>query len=492
MFGNQIAGNILAKGKKTFQSFDPKNNCPNTSYFFVATEEEIDLALTQSSKSFYSFCSASPAERAFLLEQIAEQLIELRSEISQAFCKESGLSLSRFETEFKRTVDQLLLFASYLKNPKVDFISETRANQASSLPHLLKKKIPLGPVLVFGASNFPLAYSTIGGDTVSAFAAGCPVVVKAHPFHPETSFLVGKAIKSAIDNTNFPQGIFSQLFDDHFDVGQKLALDNRIKAIGFTGSYTGGKALFDLANSRQIPIPVFAEMGSINPVFIFPESLKNQSEFWAQHFAKSISNDAGQFCTKPGLFFIPNTENGKIFISILKNKLVQEPSFTMLHPTIYNRYEIKKEQLRNLSNGEFIEKKGSLSQLEGRQGLLTIDKDEFLQIELLKEEIFGPFAIICFYDSHDELLTYIKELQGQLTSTIIATQEEIINNESVMFNIKQLAGRIIFNGVPTGVRVCESMQHGGPFPASTDARFTAVGTESMLRFMRPIVYQDNC
>lgn len=164
----------------------------------------------------------------------------------------------------------------------------------------------------------------------------------------------------------------------------------------------------------------------------------------------------------------------------------------MLHPTIYNRYEIKKEQLRNLSNGEFIEKKGSLSQLEGRQGLLTIDKDEFLQIELLKEEIFGPFAILCFYDSHDELLTYTKELQGQLTSTIIATQEEIINNEYVIFNIKQLAGRIIFNGVPTGVRVCESMQHGGPFPASTDARFTAVGTDSMLRFMRPIVYQDNC
>ena len=491
MFGNQIAGKISCEGKRIFYSFNPSLNQQNTSAFPIATNEEVEHALAISKNSFYSFSSSKPSDRSKLLELIAEELELNKSFIAEAYCKESGLLLSRFEIEFKRTYEQLFLFSNFLKTPNFELLSETLGDQKNSLPHLVKKHVSIGPIVIFGASNFPLAYSTIGGDTVSALAAGCPVIVKAHPFHPETSFLVGEAINNAISKTNFSRGIFSQLFDNQYSVAHKLVLDNRIKGVGFTGSYIGGKALFDLANSRTIPIPVFAEMGSVNPVFVFPNSLQEKSEEWSSLFSKSITNDAGQFCTKPGLFFIPRSENGKRFVSMLSEKLIQEPSFTMLHPSIHFNFEKKKQEILDQSKGELIEKKESTVILEGRQGLFVTSASEFLEIESLEKEVFGPFAVICYYETINQLKECTEKISGQLTATILATQEELIENQSFLFLINHLAGRIIFNNVPTGVRVCKSMHHGGPFPATTDSRYTAVGSDSILRFMRPIVYQDN-
>jgi len=355
---------------------------------------------------------------------------------------------------------------------------------------LLKKRIGIGPVLIFGASNFPLAYSTIGGDTVSALAAGCSVIVKAHPFHPETSFKVGQAIQKAIAKTEFHQGIFSQLFDDRYDLSKILIQDSRIKAVGFTGSFSGGKALLELINKRKEPIPLFAEMGSSNPVLVFHDLLEQKTEEWSTMFAKSITNDAGQFCTKPGIFFVPDTKEGQLFVEQLAKKVLSEPSFTMLHPTIYHSYEIKKLERYRECKGELIEKTGELNPLIAKQALLISSLDKYLNSETLQKEVFGPFALVLYYSKNSDLLNAIDHLDGQLTASLLLSDVEFDQNSNLLFKLSQKVGRIIKNGVPTGVRVCESMHHGGPFPATTDSRFTAVGTDSIYRFTRPVSFQN--
>jgi NADP-dependent aldehyde dehydrogenase len=489
MFGNQIAGKISLKGDQLFSSFNPRLNLINKENFPVATHEEVQEAIESADKSFFSFANSTFKERSVLLQKIAEEFLAAKNKILEAYCKESGLSSERFEIEFSRTYNQILLFAHFLEKSNWDFISKNEADSAKNLPKLTKKRIPLGPVVVFGASNFPLAYSTLGGDTVSALAAGCPVIVKAHPYHPETSFLVGEVFQKAIRQTSFLPGIFSQLFDDGFEVAQILVQDKRIKAGGFTGSYRGGKALYDLAQSRENPIPFFAEMGSSNPVFVFPELLDEKKEEWTSIFAKSITNDAGLFCTKPGIFFVPNTSSGQDFIEKLCNKVLAEPSFYMLHPAIFTSFERNKIVRLNEAKGELFEKQDELEPNQGRQALLVTNVEDLFENSTLQEEVFGPFAVVLKYNSNDQLKRAIELLNGQLTSSILCSDSELEEYDEIIFTITQKAGRIIRNGIPTGVRVCESMHHGGPFPATTDSRFTAVGTDSIFRFTRPVVYQ---
>ena len=490
MFGNQVAGSISHDGTHFFSSFNPKENLENPEQFLRASKEEIEGALIQAEQACYSFAISTKFERSVLLLLIAEELEKSKTEIEHSYCKESGLSVERFEIEYNRTLNQLRLFADYLENSFLELISETPQNKENNLPKLEKKRIPIGPVVVFGASNFPLAYSTIGGDSVSALAAGCPIIVKAHPFHPETSYCVGRAIQNAISKTKFHPGIFSQLFDDGYEVAQTLVQDSRIKAVGFTGSYAGGKALLNLINQREISIPLFAEMGSSNPVFIFPQLLGEKSEEWSTLFAKSITNDAGQFCTKPGIFFVPNNENGKFFVDSLTKKVIDEHSFTMLHSKIYQAFERKKQERKEKSGGTLIEKEGELEPLQGRQAILITTVDVFVQFKTIQQEVFGPFALIVFYNSNEDLQAAINLLDGQLTASLLLSDLEFDHHQALIFKITEKAGRIIRNGVPTGVRVCESMHHGGPFPATTDSRFTAVGTDSILRFTRPIVFQN--
>lgn len=490
MFGNQILGSVSHKGNRHFSSFNPTKNLENTEQFLCASDEEIEMALASAKNSFDSFAQSTPQKRSLLLLQIVDELIEFQECIENKYCKESGLSTERFQIEFHRTINQLQLFASFLTDTYSVVQSETPGNTDLSLPKLIKKRIGIGPVLVFGASNFPLAYSTIGGDTVSALAAGCPVIVKAHPFHPETSYLVGTAIQKAISKTDLHLGIFSQLFDDGYDLAKRLIQDSRIKAVGFTGSFSGGKALLDLINERREPIPFFAEMGSSNPVFVFPEISKEKAADWSTMFAKSITNDAGQFCTKPGIFFVPKNKNGQLFVQQLTDKVLKEPSFTMLHPTIYNSYEAKKRERFEACSGQLVEKKGYLSPLEARQVILISSIDNFMNSDSLQKEVFGPFALILYYSTKTELASAIDHIDGQLTASILLSDEEFSENQDLIFRLSQKAGRIIKNGVPSGVRVCESMHHGGPYPSTTDTRFTAVGTDSIYRFTRNIVFQN--
>jgi NADP-dependent aldehyde dehydrogenase len=489
MFGNQILGSVSHQGTRYFSSYNPRENCINPEQFLCASYSEIEVALSTAWSSFESFAQSSAKDRSLLLILIKNELVYSKDEIKLSYTKESGLSEERFEVEFNRTINQLELFATFLSNDYSEIISETAGDELLSLPKLIKKRIGIGPVLVFGASNFPLAYSTIGGDTVSALAAGCSVIVKAHPFHPETSFRVGQAVQNAISKTEFHLGIFAQLFDDRYVLAKKLIKDKRIKAVGFTGSFSGGKALLEMINLRDEPIPLFAEMGSSNPVFVFPELLKEKSDEWSIIFAKSITNDAGQFCTKPGIFFVPKSEEGQIFLDQLAQKVLSEPSFTMLHPSIYNTFERLKQERLKESKGKLIEKQGELGSLQGRQALLVTSIENYLNSKTIQKEVFGPFALLIYYSTKNELLTAINQLEGQLTASILLSDNEIDQNQELIFKLSQKVGRIIKNGVPTGVRVCESMHHGGTYPASTDSRFTAVGTDSIYRFTRPFVIQ---
>jgi NADP-dependent aldehyde dehydrogenase len=347
----------------------------------------------------------------------------------------------------------------------------------------------LGPVVVFGASNFPLAYSTAGGDAAAAFAAGCPVIVKAHPMHAGTGELVSGAIIKAAKETGMPGGIFSNLNAQNFEVGQQLVLHPAIKAVGFTGGIQGGRALFDLAASRPEPIPVFAEMGSTNPIVIFPSALISGLDNWTSAYADSILSGTGQFCTSPGLIFLQQSSDSDRFIEVLSEKLISAEAGVMLHPDIHARFESGKRTM--LSHSERSIEKEKTDGIRGRQALMVVSAEDFIGHESLRHEVFGPFAIIILCKEEKELLTALSALNGQLTGTVLGSEKEIKDNFSVVEILKQRVGRLIFNGVPTGVEVCPSMNHGGPYPASTDARFTAVGIDAVRRFARPVVYQ-NC
>lgn len=476
--------------QKGFYTFNPRENKFNSTLHFCSTESEIAFALQDSSEAFERYANLEFGARIELLERIKAKLLSHKDAIKEAYLTESGLEKSRFEIEFKRTVFQIELFCDFLKT----HFQETRVSQKENLelntPRLIKKNIPLGPILVIGSSNFPLAYSTIGGDTVAALAAGCTVIVKAHPMHVETSKAVANCIFEAIEELKLPRGIFCHLIDDGYEVATKLICDKRIKGVGFTGSIKGGRSLMNLAASREEPIPVFAEMGSINPVVIFNDSLELNIETWSENLANSVCNDAGQFCTKPGLIFIPNSTEGTIFLKRLEKKILEFKSFHMLHPSILKSYEKLKARRAKTANSPLFEKEGKLEEMQGRQGLLETTPSVLLNNPELYEEVFGPFAIVILYNSEIELKNCLNKLTGQLTMTFLGSENEFKKHSKFIQLATEKAGRIIFNGIPTGVTVCQSMNHGGPYPASSDSRFTAVGTDSIFRFTRSVTYQN--
>jgi NADP-dependent aldehyde dehydrogenase len=356
---------------------------------------------------------------------------------------------------------------------------------------LRKTLMPLGPVVVFGASNFPFAYSTAGGDTACAFAAGCPVIVKAHPAHSETSELVAKAISKAAANCYMPTGVFSHVHGASTEVGKELVTHPHTKAVGFTGSFAGGKALFDWANQRKEPIPVFAEMSSINPIFLLPEKMKASAPDVAKLVAASVTLGVGQFCTNPGLIFGIDNDDLKEFIKVLNNEIKLSVPGTMLHTGIFKNYVEKRALSLSQQDVETI----AISEKEpfSNQGIATIASasvQAYLNNPVLHQEVFGPFSIIIKCKDVNEMIKAALNTEGQLTSTLMATDNDIRNNEELVEEIKNICGRLVINGVPTGVEVCASMQHGGPFPATTDSRFTAVGEDGIKRFARPICFQN--
>lgn len=471
-----------------FQTFNPQLNDFNPTRYFSSTHEEVELALEKSQKAFLNYSKTSPTLRSELLLQIAQELETAKSTIEVSYCSESGLSKARFEVEFTRTIFQLISFSDFLLNNWKQMETFTPASQ--NLPSLRKTPRAIGPVLVMGSSNFPLAYSTIGGDSVAALAAGCPVIVKAHPMHVGTSLEVSNCILSAIRKLSLEEGIFQHLIDDGFEVATQLITDARIQAVGFTGSIRGGRAIMDLASKRKSPIPVFAEMGSANPVVFLREGFEDKIDFYSKLFAQSICNDAGQFCTKPGLFFIPKSEQGIQLTTRLIEEVIEQTSYYMLHPSIQNKFELLKKERESLVSNLLIEKKGQLEPMLGRQAVLQVDANEFLKNNKLQEEVFGPFLLIINYESNIELRDCLVKLDGQLTGTIVGDSIKSPDFEEVIDLLSIKVGRLILNAIPTGVHVDEAMNHGGPYPASSDSRFTAVGTQSITRFLRNITFQN--
>lgn len=432
----------------------------------------------------------SDAQRADLLDAIASQIETLGDELISVCHKESNLPIPRLTGERGRTCNQLRGFANLLREGKVFQVVEDPADpdrQPAPKPDLKRILIPIGPVVVFGASNFPLAFSVAGGDTASALAAGCPVVVKAHPFHPETCNLVAGAIQKALEQTGFEPGWFSMLHGEH-DLGQALVLHEFTAGVGFTGSYRGGKALFDLANSRPNPIPVFAEMGSTNPVFILENALKDRGASIAKGLAGSVALGVGQFCTNPGVVFVQSGPQAEEFIAQLKLELSSQLGGTMLSSSICRSYWAGLQTLSDNATGVLVPNQPD--EQMGAPALFRCTYEDYLANEALREEVFGPVTLVVEVSSETPLVNVAAKLAGQLTGSIHFDEADAQAAKKLAFALRNRVGRIVVNGFPTGVELGPAMQHGGPFPATTDSRFTSVGLTAIDRWLRPVCLQD--
>ena len=430
----------------------------------------------------------SPDQIADMLELIAAKLAANESEIVPLASQESNLPVARLTGELGRTTSQLKMFAADVRAGKwVDrrVVEAMPDRQPLPRPRLDRSMIPIGPIAVFGASNFPLAFSVCGGDTASALAAGCPVVAKVHPAHPKTSELVGSLVSAAVKELGLPLGVF-QLVSGSNEVGAALVKDSRIKGVGFTGSKTVGRLLMDLSAARHDPIPVFAEMGSINPVFMLPGALAERGEAFATGYVQSVTMGVGQFCTNPGVVFGIDSPEWSAFCTAVAAGVGAVATGTMLTPGIGASYCANSKIVSDTPGVEALVTPSEA----GQPGLVRTTLENFLEEPELREEVFGPFGILVTVSSVEELTWLFPVLEGQLTGTIQygSTDEALVKQLVPLLEAK--VGRLVFNGFPTGVEVGEGMQHGGPYPASSDVRFTSVGNHAILRWLRPVTYQN--
>lgn len=492
--GQIIGFGYSAKGKETFYSFDPAQQI-NTEYLFhKATPEEIDLAVHKAAAAFQVYRKKEGAEKADFLSALAAAIANSGEELIRVCCKETGLPAARIEGERMRTVNQIKMFAALLRegswvNARIDTADPARAPLPK--PDIRSLHIPLGPVVVFGASNFPLAFSVAGGDTIAAFAAGCTVVVKAHPAHPATSAIIGSLIQSVAGNTNMPDGIFSLLFDDGIDVGVQLIQHPSIKAAGFTGSFKGGKALFDLAARRPEPIPVYAEMGSTNPVFILPGAAKERGQEIAAAYAASVTLGVGQFCTNPGLMIYQDQE-GQL-LHFLSTAFEKTSGGVMLTPQILNNYNAGVKEHLAIHGVEQLAVTATSPGNGVNQAvpvLMSTSSQVLKNNPSLSEEVFGPTSMLVAAGSRNEMMAIAQDLSGHLTATVHGNAEELTEYKELLDLLEQKAGRVVINSFPTGVEVGNAMVHGGPYPSTTDSRSTSVGTAAIYRFTRPVCYQN--
>ena len=489
---NLIAGNLSAQGSTQFEGIGPNTQKALPGQFTLATPTEIDQALEAAQKAFVAYRRKTPQQRADFLRQIGEQITALGSTLIDRAMAESGLPQGRLEGERGRTVGQLNKFADTLLEgswvqARIDHALPER--QPLPRPDIRSMYLPIGPVAVFGASNFPLAFSVAGGDTASALAAGCPVIVKAHPSHPGTSELVAGAIAAAAEKSGMPAGVFSMVHGGVAESGY-LVQHPALKAVGFTGSLKAGRALFDLAATRPEPIPVYAEMGSVNPIFILPDYLKTKGADIAPGLCGSITLGVGQFCTNPGLVFTFENEGLAGFLSALAQNIQNAASGTMLNAGIKSAYQSGLERLTAHAGVETVAKGPAASgQNQGAAAVLKVSAKHFLQDDSLQEEVFGPSSLVVVAENPAQLEQLIAQVQGQLTATIYGTEQDFRDFPDSIDQLAQKAGRLLFGGFPTGVEVCDAMVHGGPYPATTDSRSTSVGTAAIFRFVRPVAFQ---
>ena len=450
----------------------------------------IDHAVQAAEAAFASFGWTTREARAAFLEAVADEIEARGAAITEIAMQESGLPEARLNGERGRTTGQLRLFASHIR--KGDYLDRRHDpalpdRQPLPRPDLRMIQRPLGPVGVFGASNFPLAFSVAGGDTASALAAGCPVVVKGHPAHPGTSELVAEAFHAAIGRTGMPAGVFSLIHGDTHETGIALVTHPLIRAVGFTGSYRGGKALFDLCVQRAEPIPFFGELGSINPNFILTGALASRAEALGKAWAASLTMGAGQFCTNPGLVIVTEGAGAEAFIAAAKAALEAVAPQTMLTEGIASAYNQGAERL-GAEAGVVLS--GCAEARKASPVLLRASAEEFLARHALGEEVFGPLGLVVTVADAAEMPALAHRLEGQLTATLHMDDGDLAEASRLMPVLERKAGRVLANGWPTGVEVCDAMVHGGPFPASTNFGATSVGTLAIRRFLRPVCYQN--
>lgn len=483
-----IAGDWVA-GETTFKS-EPAHGPVHE--YSVGTPALVDQACKAAEEAFWTYGYTTREKRAEFLNAIADEIEARAEQITEIGTQETGLPEGRLQGERGRTVGQLRLFASHiLDGAYLDRRHDKALPDREPLPRPDLKMVqrPIGPVAVFGASNFPLAFSTAGGDTASALAAGCPVVVKGHSAHPGTGEIVAEAIHAAIETCGLPKGVFSLIQGGKRDVGTALVQHPLIKAVGFTGSLGGGRALFDLCAQRDEPIPFFGELGSVNPMFVLPEAARARGAEMGKGWAGSLTMGAGQFCTNPGIAVVQKGAEGDAFVAAAAEALKDAPSQCMLTDGIAQAYKDGKSRF----DGRNAVKPVLTTDSDGRNAspnLFETDAENYLQDHALGEEVFGPLGLVVRVNGADEMETLAKGFEGQLTATLHMDDGDLALAQRLMPVLERKAGRILVNGFPTGVEVADSMVHGGPYPASTNFGATSVGTMAIRRFLRPVCYQN--
>ena len=493
---NFIGATLSAAGKESCQAYHLKAGQVLNGHFISASNNELNQAVELAQEAFQPYRQLSQMRRADFLDTIAQEISDLNDDFIERASQETALPKARITGERVRTVNQLNSFADLLREGSwLEATIDLAQSDRQPIPKvdLRRLLVPIGPVTVFAASNFPLAFSVAGGDTASALAAGNPVIVKAHSGHMGTSEMIAGAIIKAAKKTGMPDGVFSMLHGPGRTIGQALVKHPGIKAVGFTGSLSAGRLLFDLANARPEPIPVFAEMGSINPVFVAPKALKLRADEIAKQYAASITLGVGQFCTNPGLIVGLAGEDLDQFMTTLGQEIRSIAPATMLNQTVFNGYQKSYDTMLSQSGIQSegcSEQEAQSAKSEATSTVASVSGKIFLSNPAFREEVFGPFSLIVKCADVKELESVLSNLAGQLTTTIMAEKFELQEFSSVVDILNQRSGRIIFNGVPTGVEVCAAMQHGGPYPACTDSRFTSVGTAAIKRFVRPVSFQN--
>ncbi len=477
--------------------------------FNDASLPDIELVMQQAWKAFHAYRRISLRQRADFMRAIAKEIEALGDELLTVTASETNLPEARLRGERARTMFQLTSYADACERGEwlEARIDTAIPSKTPPKPDIRKMLVPLGPVVVFGAANFPFAYSTAGGDTATAFAAGCPVIVKAHPAHAATSELVAGAILKAAAATQMPAGVFAHVHGASFNVGKALVEHPYTKAVGFTGSFLGGKQLFDWANQRKEPIPVFAEMSSINPVFLLPRKMKESATDLAKLYAGSITLGVGQFCTNPGLIIGVDGPELTAFIHTLGAEIAKVAPADMLNTGIFKNYVEKRANAVAQEGVEMVavtekplegidtvpdnfEARDSSLTIPAMPTIASASATAFFDNPILHQEVFGPYSLVIRCKDMTEMVEISRHLEGQLTATLMASDEDIREQPELVEQVKNICGRFILNSVPTGVEVCLSMQHGGPFPATTDSRFTSVGADGIKRFARPIAFQN--
>jgi NADP-dependent aldehyde dehydrogenase len=493
MDGSFLIGARDVRSDETFRAIDPATNEPLPVDFSVSSLADVEEACRLAAEAFDAFRETDPDTRATFLETIADEIEAVGGLVERAV-QESGLPQARLTGERGRTTGQLRLFAKLLRQGRwAEVVIDNALPERQPLPRadLRQRRIAVGPVAVFGASNFPLAFSVAGGDTASALAAGCPVVCKGHPAHPGTSVLVGRAIQAAVKKCGLPEGVFSLVQGTSNELGAALVRDPRIKAVGFTGSRAGGLALVEIAQKRPEPIPVYAEMSSINPVLLFPHALSARAAALGKAYVGSLTMGSGQFCTNPGIVIgIAGPDLDAFTDAAVETMGGAEPQ-VMLTGGIHANYDKGVQALGGQAGVDTLARGPEGSGCNrGRAALFATTGEAFVANPALAEEVFGAASIIIRCTDFDEVARVLEGLEGQLTATLQLDDEDVEAARPLLPILERKAGRILANGWPTGVEVSYAMVHGGPFPATSDPRTTSVGTAAIERFLRPVCYQD--